>query len=891
MTDQPRLPEIFFDKTTLDNGLDVIVRRQDRLPLVSVNLWYHVGSKNEERRQRGFAHLFEHLMFEGSEHFPGDYFQPLVRIGAAVNGSTSADRTNYFEDLPSAYVELAFALESDRMGNLLPALTDAKLRVQKDVVKNEYRQNYANRPYGEISRILAEALYPPGHPYSWLTIGVMEEIEAANREEVEAFFRRFYVPSNASLCVVGDVRSEEVFELADRYFGNLGGGSRSLTPWAPPVAFDGDVSICVHDRVELERFYETWHTVAQFDADDAPLLLLGDVLARGRASRLYRRLVVEEELAQSVSAQQSGRELGGTFSIVVTQRPGRSLERARQIALAEIESLVERGPTDEEVERVRNGRVAGFVYALDNIGGFGGVADRLNAYNVYLGDPGKIMSDLERFQAVRPADIARVAKRYLAERPRVRVDVRARGTRAGSAAVDRTLPPVPRAAARFHAPRPLVVRLRCGVPLWIIPRRDLPIVSATAALKAGASAHGPELGGLANLTAAMLDEGTRSWNAHELALATESRGIVLSSNCGWDGSYVGVQCMTQHLAAALDLAADVLLAPSFPENEWTRVHGQTLASLRAERDSAEARAHRAFLRALFDARNPYRMPIDGELGTVGQLSRDAAGAFHRDRYRPEYAAWIVAGDVDAEVIARELDHRLRDWTCVESAPAPAAPTSAPAEPRLLLLDRQGATQAAVQLGHLGLPRHHDDYADLIILNQILGGQFTSRLNRRLREEKGFTYGVRSRFDFRRGAGPFAITTSLQSDRLGEALSDIHTEMTALLGDRPPTAAELADARRALVEGQARQFESPGALVARYAELFVQDLPLDEHALLPERLEAVTVDSLARCAKRHLRPEALVTVVVAEADGVERELDRLGWAPVERYGEAFSPGSD
>src|SRR4051812_11839480 len=255
MTTNLRLPDFPFTKTTLANGLDVIVRPHASLPLVAVNLWYHVGSKDEERHQRGFAHLFEHLMFEGSEHYPGDFFQPLQRLGASINGSTSTDRTNYFEDVPAAHVELALAMESDRMGNLLPALDDHKLRIQKDVVKNEYRQNYANRPYGLVWRHMAEALYPPDHPYSWLTIGVMEDVEAATRDDVEAFFRRYYVPSNASLCLVGDIDEDRALRLAERYFGALPGGAEALTPWTSPAPLGEGVAMHLHDRVELDRIY------------------------------------------------------------------------------------------------------------------------------------------------------------------------------------------------------------------------------------------------------------------------------------------------------------------------------------------------------------------------------------------------------------------------------------------------------------------------------------------------------------------------------------------------------------------------------------------------------------------------------------------------------------
>ncbi len=892
MNDPLRLPPLRHAKVTLPNGLDVIARGQGDLPLVAVNLWYHAGSKNEERRQRGFAHLFEHLMFEGSEHYPGDFFQPLQRLGASVNGSTSPDRTNYFVDLPSAHVELAVAMESDRMGHLLPALSDAKLRIQKDVVKNEYRQNYANRPYGQAWRILAEALYPPDHPYSWLTIGLMEDVEGATRDDVEAFFRRFYVPSNASLCLVGDLAEDRAIALAERYFGPIAGGSSALRPRAPEARLVADVAIRLRDRVELDRDYLAWHTVAQFLEDDAPLVLLSDVLARGRSSRLYRKLVVERELAQDVTAYQSSRELAGTFGVVTTLRPGQSWEAARALVDAELAAIVRQGIDEAELERVRTGRVAGFIYALDNVGGFGGVADRLNAYNIYLGDPSKITSDVERFRGVTAESVRQAAQTYLVGQHRATLTVLGRASTAARAEgppLDRTTPPPPAPATAFRAPLPEVRTLRCGAPLWVFPRRGLPIVAATAVVTAGASAHGPGRGGLASLTASMLDEGTALRTASAIALATEGMGTSLSTSCGWDGSYVGLQCLTPHLAASLDLAADVLLRPSFPDPEYRRLRGQTLAALRSERDSADARGSRALLRALYGADHPYGTSVDGDESTVAALSLDDLRQFHRDQYRPGRAAWVVAGDVDPDDTAAALDALLEGWTGA-AEPLPSTPRPTRAEgPRLLLLDRPGAPQSVVRVGHVGTHRLDPDFEALMVLNQVLGGQFTSRLNTKLREEKGFTYGVRSQFDFRRGAGPFSASAPVQSDRVAEAVGDILAEIAAIADDRPPTAKEADDAARALIEGQARSFESPSSLVSRYAGLFPHGLPPEYHSQFAGRVESVTADHVAQAARRHLHPSSLVAIVVADASTVADDLRRLDCAALEIFAEGELPG--
>ncbi len=877
MTPTLRLPEFGFFKTTLPNGLDVIVRRGGSLPVVAVNLWYHVGSKNEERRQRGFAHLFEHLMFEGSENYPGDFFKPLQRIGAAVNGSTSTDRTNYFEDIPAAHVELAVAMESDRMAHLIPALTDHKLRVQKDVVKNEYRQNYSNRPYGLVSQAIAEALYPPDHPYSWLTIGIMEDVEAATREEVEAFFRRFYVPANASLCLVGDIDEDRAIALAERYFGPVTGGTRASRPRAPHVRLSEDVDLRHHARVELERIYRTWPTVPMFHDDDAALTLLGDVLSRGRSSRLYRGLVLGKEVAQDVTAYQSGRELAGSFGVHATLRPGKAPAVVSDVVASELTAIAKDGVTPAELERVKNGRLSGFFYALENIGGFGGVADRLNAYNIYLGDPGRITTDFERYLNVSSEAIQSVAKRYLRDHFHVTLTVDGRSSKTSLPTLDRKIPPLPAPASVFRVPVPEERTLRCGVPLWVIPRRDLPIVAATFVLGGGAGVQSAGEAGLAHLTASMMDEGTRTRSAAEIAEFAEGKGISLSPSCGWDGAYVNLQCLTPHLDAGLDLAVDLVREPTFPESEWNRVKAQTLAGLKAERDSAEARAYRGFLRAIYPQGHPYRLPIDGDEAGVNAIGRNDLERFHATFLGPAGALCVVSGDVDVDAVAEAIDKRLAGWTGAPiNRPEIVAPQHAE-RPRIHLYHRAGAVQAAVRFGHLGLPRRHPDFNNLLLLNHILGGQFTSRLNSKLREEKGFTYGIRSHWDFRRAAGPFSVSAALQADRLSEALADLRNEIMALRRERPPTKGELDDARHSLLEGQARHFETPSALVSRFAGLFLHDLPIDYHAHFAARLGTVSVDSLKDVAERQIHEDAFTIVVVADASIVAESLKTLDWA--------------
>ena len=418
--------KLSFSKETLDNGLDVLLHEDRSCPIVAVNLWYHVGSKNESPGHTGFAHLFEHLMFEGSQHYDTGYFHPLQAAGASLNGSTNADRTNYWELVPTSALELALWMESDRMGYLLPALTQAKFANQRDVVLNERRQNYENRPYGLASMAILAALYPPDHPYHWTTIGEIADLHAVQLDEVHAFFRRYYHPANASLAIAGDIDRGAALALARAYFGDLEPGPRA-DPVIAEAALAGDVRIVLEDRIELPRLYVSWLSPAMFSARDAELDLASDLLANGKTSRLYRRLVFEERIATDVSAGQNSREIGGFFQITATAAPGHTLGEIEAIVIEEIARLAETGPTDDEMERGRVQAEAQFVFRLQTVGGFGGKSDQLNAYNVFVGDPGYFEQDLGRYQAVTSESLRQAADQYLRQAPRVSLSVIPRG--------------------------------------------------------------------------------------------------------------------------------------------------------------------------------------------------------------------------------------------------------------------------------------------------------------------------------------------------------------------------------------------------------------------------------------------------------------------------------
>lgn len=416
-----------FSKHTLANGLEVLIHEDHACPIVAVNIWYHVGSKNEVQGRTGFAHFFEHLMFEGSEHHDKGYFQPLQAAGALLNGSTNADRTNYWEVVPTNAFELALWMESDRMGYLLPALTAAKFQNQRDVILNERRQSYENRPYGLAPMAMLAALYPPDHPYHWPTIGQIADLHAARVEEVREFFATYYHPANASIAIAGDIDTGEALELVRRYFEELAPGPL-VTPVKPvPPVLHGESRLILEDRVELPRLYLGWISPAMFGAEDAELDLAADILANGKTSRLYKRLVYELRAATDVSAAQNSREAGGFLQVAATAAPGRTLAEIERVIVEEVNRLATDGPTDDEIERGRVQAEAQFVYRLQTVGGFGGKSDQLNAYNMFLRDPGFFDRDLERYHQVTSASLRDSVRRYVAHSNRITLSVVPKG--------------------------------------------------------------------------------------------------------------------------------------------------------------------------------------------------------------------------------------------------------------------------------------------------------------------------------------------------------------------------------------------------------------------------------------------------------------------------------
>jgi zinc protease len=866
--------DIAYEKYTLSNGLDVILHVDHSIPVAAVNLWYHVGSQNEEPDRTGFAHLFEHLMFEGSKHHNHEYFAPLQEVGANINGSTSTDRTNYYEDVPAEYLELALWLESDRMGYLLDAVDQTRLDIQRDVVKNERRQSYENRPYGLAGQEIRKALFPPNHPYNWQTIGSQEHLNAASLEDVHGFFRRFYAPNNASLSIAGDIDPDEAKKLVERYFGDLAPAPEigRISRWTPPL--NEEIRLELADRVQLSRLYFAWVAPPRFDPDEAPLDVLISILGEGRSSRLYRSLVYEKQIAREVGAYYSSQEIAGEMRIDATVAPGASIDAVEEALLGELEKARNEPPTDEEVQRAVNRLEAHYVRQLESLGGFGGRADLLNFFNVFAGDPGQLNRDFDRYLKVTPADVQRVARQYLnGGRVRLVIDP-VEQVSAGTQEIDRTQQPGPGRARTFRPPTPQRLKIAGGLDLLVVEKREVPTVAFGVYFGGGAVMDPASLPGLASFTARLTTEGTKTRTSTQIA--EESDFIAARPNVGVDREnlIVSTEALTRHWPDALGLLADVMLNPSFPNEEVERVRRERLTDLRRLRDDPNAIADRVANGLLFGRETPHGHPIGGREASIEALTRDLMLEIHQRFFVNSRPTFVVAGDVDAETAAKQIEAAFAGWTPAETPPEVPA-TGERQKTTVYLVDKPGAAQSIISAGQLSVERTHPDYVPLVVMNMAFGGQFTARLNMNLREDKGYTYGYRSRFDWRKSRSSYGAGGAVQTAVTKEALFETLKEYRDLRADRPLTPEEFEKARSGLVRGFPPTFETPGHILRRVLDLVHYGLPDDYFTGQVERLQAVTLADVHRVAAEHIDPEALSIVIVGDLSVIEAPVRELG----------------
>jgi zinc protease len=890
------LPRIAFEKTVLPNGLEVILVEDHRLPIVAVNIWYHVGPANEAPGLTGFAHLFEHMMFAATRHVPrGEADRLLEGAGATdSNGSTDYDRTNYFDTVPSNQLELALWVHADRMGYLLDVLDQTALSNQQDVVRNERRQSVENRPYGIVEEALNHALFPKTHPYYASVIGSHADIQNAKLNDVRDFFKRYYGPNNASIVIAGDIDKVKARALVAKYFGTF----KRSAPVAPPKVDTPPIRqerrITVADRVELPRVYMAWLTPPAYQPGDAELAVTGQILAGGKAGRLYKSLVYERQIAQDVAASQNSYALASTFMIDATARPGTDAATLEAAIDAELKALREVGPSDAEVERARNTIETAMLTSIEKLGG-AGLANQLNQYNQYTGDPGYLSRDLDRLRRVSAADVRRAAQAFLEPNARVVVagvpgtpdlgpDVptpkpAAKPTKATTAAAinkdeawRRTAPKAGPAPA-FTLPGGASFKLPNGLTVIHHYNPALPLVAAELVVKSGSDANPDDHPGLAGFTAQLLQEGTATRSAPRIADEIAQLGAFLGSTSTADASTVSLLSLRATFGAALDVLADVVQHPAFPSAEVERQRAARLGELTRQRDEPARVAAVAAAGALYGPRHPYGY---GQLGTepaIRATTRDDLAGFWRRHYVPSNAALIVSGAITREELRTLAEARFGAWPRAAATP-PDPGQIAASKARLVVVDKPGAPQTALRVTTLATNRKTPDYPAMQVMNAALGGLFSSRINLNLREDKGYSYGVFSSFRYSRTPGPFTIAGSVRTDVTGASVSEIFKEVRGVR-DQPLPVAELAGARDSQVYSLPGQFETNSGIGASLAETYVFDLPLDYWRSLPDQLRRVTAAQVQAAAGKYLDPTQMKVIAVGDRSKILPQLQPLG----------------
>ncbi len=924
-----RAVNIPYQQFTLPNGLRVLVHEDHKAPVVAVSVWYHVGSKDEPAGKTGFAHLFEHLMFGGSENSNQSWFTPMRQIGATdLNGTTWFDRTNYFETVPRGALETALFLESDRMGHLLGAVTQEKLDIQRGVVQNEKRQG-DNDPYGLVEYAQLNALFPEGHPYHHSTIGSMADLDAASLETVKDWFRSHYGPNNAVLVLAGDIDVATARTLIDKYFGDIPRGPKSTPAAAAVPTLPAPVSEEMKDQVATTRLYRMWVVPGLTDPAYPALDIGADILGGLASSRLDNILVRGEKLAVNVSAGAQPFERVSLFEVTADVKPGVDPNLVARRLDAVIADYLRTGPTADELQRAKTRSVAQRIIGLESVGGFGGKAVALAEGAVYADDPNFYRTQLQRTAALTPAQVATTMRRWLS-RPvySLKVSPGERGAYEESRSVpaggglhspnyftpptadEQPLAPNPAAMAadegkRVTASEPLSAvdrsrlpdvgqiadldfpnvehaRLSNGIELIFARRTAVPVVRVAVSFDAGNAADPKDKLGTQSLMLALLDEGTDRYNSVQIAEEQERLGATIGTGATMDRTTVSLTALKPNLAPSIDLLADIVRHPSFAPAEVERLRGQQLARIAQEMTQPEGLALRTLPPLLYGKDHPYGIPFTGtgDPAVVRRVTRADIAAFHDAWFRPSKAKIFAVGDTSLAELVPLLERSFGDWRDTGAAPVKNfdAPIPASSE-RIVLVNRPNSPQSMIIAGHVLDVTGKDDLVPLIAANDTLGGSFLSRLNADLREQKHWSYGVRGTINRVQQRAPYFIFAPVQADQTGPSIAALRDDVRAFLADKGVTAEELARTVNGSIRELPGSFETGAGVLRAMQQNEVYGRPDNYYETLASRYRGLSAQGLDAAARRTIFLDKMVWVVVGDAAKVRPQLEKLG-LPIE-----------
>ncbi|HYA62381.1 MAG TPA: pitrilysin family protein [Candidatus Sulfotelmatobacter sp.] len=884
------IPDIPYTKFVLDNGLTVLVHEDHKAPIIAVNTWYHVGSKNEKPGKTGFAHLFEHLMFSGSENFNYTYINAMEHIGATdLNGTTENDRTNYFENMPTSMLDYVLFAESDRMGHLLGVLDQKKLDLQRGVVQNEKRQN-ENQPYGVTDQLIVENTYPPGHPYSWTVIGSMKDLDAASLSDVQEWFKTYYGPNNVTVVIAGDITPQVAREKVEKYYGEI--------PAGPPIAKQevwiakrtGTHRGWVQDRVPQARLYRVWN-VPEFDSPEEALLdLAAQVLGRGKTSRLYKRLVYKDQIATSATATNDTNEIGGQFDLTLTAAPGVDLRKVEKAADEELQNFLKNGPTEAELQLAKTQILGTYVRIVERIGGFGGKSDLLARCQTYADNPDCYKDFLKRIKAATPATVKKAANEWLSDGDYI-LEVQPYPTNyKTSAKLDRSKEPAPGGPMSLNLPPLQKTALANGLKIVVAERHAAPVVNFTLLVDSGYSADSVGELGRTSFAQRMLEEGTPTRDSLKIGEELESLSANFNAGANLDWSSVSLNTLKSTMDKSLDIYADLILHPAFPEKEFERLQKERLAAIQREKVTPQAMALRVVPGLLYGKGHPYAVPFTGT-GTeasVSKMTREDLAKFHETWFKPNNATLLVVGDTTLAEIKPKLERLFSSWKPgdVPQRTIPRVPQ--PEKDVVYLIDRPGSGQSVILGAQLAPPRNDPDAVALQIVNDIFGGTFSSRINMDLREDKHWSYGVFSVLAAARGQRPYVSIAPVQTDKTKESLAELVKEYNEFVKGKPITAEELKDEQADATLRLPGTFETVQQLGGAYGTILQYNLPEDYFNTFTQKVMSFTPEGANEIARKYILPDHLVWVVVGDMSKVEAGIRELNLGEVHKLDADGNP---
>jgi zinc protease len=865
--------DVKVETYTLPNGMTIILHEDHTLPQVVVDTWFYVGSKDDPPGRSGFAHLFEHLMFMGTERVPGSGYDDIMEAGGGANNAgTGMDETSYFSWGPSSLLPTLLWLDADRLDGLGRAMTQQKLDLQRDVVLNERRQNYENAPYGVAEFIIPAALYPEGHPYHSSGIGEPSDLEAATVADVVSFFDTFYVPGNASLVVAGDFNSDEVKQLVAHTFGAIPAKQLPQHRMAASVVLDQEVRRLATDRVEAPKLYLVWPSPAIFEPGDAEMDLVADILGDGPSSRLYQRLIVTDRIARELDVYQSSQQLGSEFHIEVTAPAGGDLEVIKRAVLDEIQTLTTDGPTDDELTRVKAATEASFLRRIENLTAR---ADSLNSYRFHLGEPDSFARDLARWTSAGSDDVRRWAATVLGDG---RLDLRILPLDASVKGADLDQRPENFPAAHYAAAVPQRLVLGNGIPVDFIPRPGSGLFQGVLIADGGDRLVAADQAGLASLAAEMLTAGAAGRSAAQYADAVASLGADVNAVASTFDLSITVRGLVSRLGPTLDLFADAVLRPNLADGDFNRERDLAVERIRSRSESPNLVASLTSAGLVYGADDPRGRPTSGYLATVRPLTVYQLKAALPRLLEPANARIVFVGDVDAATLTTELDRRFGGWASTGTAAPPLPePLVAAASPRLAMVDRPGAPQTVISISR-PIPPPGDEVSRVArtCLNTLFGTTFTSRLMRNLREEHGYTYGAGSALVQQGDQYELHAYSAVQSEVTAAALTEFRHEFERLAsGD--VTAEELDKAAKTVHYELVNTAETTGSLARALAQLAADGRPMNAIAVALASLDSVGLDRVNGIARSGLYDwQSLMIVLVGDAATVLPQLEAAGF---------------